>query len=124
MDCELLDCFTLSSGSGHPDTGSEAEEARLVDALRSSPRNAVGVSLAASGKAGGAALDTVAALGRSLTPAMRAECRERAEKRAFARIVDASDPCVCGEAMLLIEAASHGIGRVPAVCFERLGEMR
>ena len=123
MDSELLDCFTPPSGSGHHDTGSEAEDARLAYAMRRSPRHSVGISPASDGNAGKAALDTVAALGGSLTPAMRADCRERAEKRAFAGIVDASDPCVCGEAMLLIEAAASGMGRAPAVCFERLGEM-
>ena len=124
MDCELLDCFTPFSGHDHDDSRPGAGDRRMADPSRQ-PSFRGGRWVPSSGAAADRrALDAIDALAGSLTPAMRAECRKRAEKRAFSGLGDVSDPCICGEAQLLMEAARQGAGRAPAACFDGLGDVR
>ena len=124
MDSELLDCFTPPVHTGHEDRRlstqvscfSDRSDAPLSDAASGMP--------ASASATGQCAQDAVEALGRSLTAQMRADCQKRAEKRALAGPGDISDPCVCGEARLLFEAAQRGGGRAPAACFETMGGVR
>lgn len=66
--------------------------------------------------------ESLLALARSLPDGVRGACAKRVEKRALRQHEDISDPCICGEAVLLSAAAELEAGRAPLSAYRSLGE--
>ncbi len=66
--------------------------------------------------------DSLLALARSLPADVRRACAGRAEKRALHQDEDTSDPCICGEALLLSAAAEMNAARAPLSAYRSLGK--
>lgn len=123
MDSALLDCFTPDSRPRDAAVKGRGQAAipAFGGLVRAVEREAAAMS-AGAGPAAFSAQDALIALAVSLPEDVRKACAERAEKRAFPQFADASDPCVCGEALLLVTAAGQGRGRAPLSAFRPFGE--
>ena len=108
MDRELLDCLTS------------------FPARTASRRSRPAGARASLGYQGAAAADSfdgesLLALAHSLPADVLKACARRAEKHAL-QAEDVSDPCVCGEALLLSAAAAMEAGRAPLSAYRSLEE--
>ncbi|ARU16717.1 hypothetical protein A9D14_11675 [Croceicoccus marinus] len=125
MDSQLFDCLTPDSERPASKRARSARSAatRARQTKAASYHGAIGAGEGAS--AGGRhAAGSLDALARSLPADVRRTCATRAEKRAILRAAEPSDPCVCGEPLLLAAAARSAAGRAPMSAFDALGEWR
>lgn len=123
MDSELPDCLTpVFEPTARRRSRSARPSARNVRGARLAGERGAGIA----GESADAALRSEAegmlALARSLPADERRACARRAENRVVGQANDQSDPCICGEALLLTAAAGLAAGRAPLSAFSSLGE--